>query len=212
LLSELHRATSSKFDSGSDRLLGSFFFLRVVCPAIINPIAYGMMTAEKDFEIKRGLVIIAKMLQTLANGESSFSEEYMVPMQPFLQENACVMTEITRKLISSPESGGVDSTIAYLNMEEKIKCVTVILHELIQLHDNEDMQQALLQESQSCKRKQEAMDYLRELGGILTSCASHQSSVVRSLSEGSNKENVKPLEVTHSAGQEPVKRSVSDVG
>jgi hypothetical protein len=45
----------------------SFFFLRFVCPTIVNAKDYGAITKFPTEEAKRGLCIAASILQTLAN-------------------------------------------------------------------------------------------------------------------------------------------------
>lgn len=68
-------------------LIGGFFFLRFINPAIISPISYMLIDAAPADCPKRTLTYIAKMLQNLANKPSYAKEPFMIKLQPFLQDN-----------------------------------------------------------------------------------------------------------------------------
>lgn len=70
-------------------LIGGFFFLRFINPAIVTPQAYMLIdslpTSAKH--PRRTLTLIAKMLQNLANKPSYAKETYMVSLNPFVEQN-----------------------------------------------------------------------------------------------------------------------------
>jgi hypothetical protein len=89
--------------------IGGFVFLRYICPAIIVPHKYGLLESKHSFiiqryfytytndyhrclvqplpEIQRDLLLVSKVLQTVANGTSFGSkEEYMMPLNLFVSE------------------------------------------------------------------------------------------------------------------------------
>lgn len=68
-------------------LIGGFFFLRFINPAIVTPRSYMLIDAVPAENPKRTLTYIAKMLQNLANKPSYAKEPYMVKLQPFIQQN-----------------------------------------------------------------------------------------------------------------------------
>ena len=68
-------------------LIGGFFFLRFINPAIISPISYMLIDSAPAENPKRTLTYVAKMLQNLANKPSASKEPYMQAIQPFLVEN-----------------------------------------------------------------------------------------------------------------------------
>ncbi|KAF2796566.1 Rho GTPase activation protein [Melanomma pulvis-pyrius CBS 109.77] len=68
-------------------LIGGFFFLRFINPAIVTPRSYMLIDATPAENPKRTLTYIAKMLQNLANKPSYAKEPYMVKLQPFIQQN-----------------------------------------------------------------------------------------------------------------------------
>ncbi|KAF2858888.1 ras GTPase activator [Piedraia hortae CBS 480.64] len=68
-------------------LIGGFFFLRFINPAIVSPRSY-MLTDQTPAENpKRTLTYVAKMLQNLANKPSYAKEPYMQSLAPFVQQN-----------------------------------------------------------------------------------------------------------------------------
>ncbi|KAK5942240.1 RasGAP protein [Knufia obscura] len=68
-------------------LIGGFFFLRFINPAIVTPKSYMLIERNPDDKPKRTLTYIAKMLQNLANKPSYAKEPYMIKLQPFIQRN-----------------------------------------------------------------------------------------------------------------------------
>ena len=74
-------------DSTICTLIGGFFFLRFINPAIISPISYMLIDKHPAENPKRTLTYVAKILQNLANKPSASKEPYMQALQPFLQEN-----------------------------------------------------------------------------------------------------------------------------
>lgn len=68
-------------------LIGGFFFLRFINPAIVTPKSYMLIERVPEDRPKRTLTYIAKMLQNLANKPSYAKEPYMAKLQPFIQRN-----------------------------------------------------------------------------------------------------------------------------
>ncbi|KAI9685029.1 MAG: glyceraldehyde-3-phosphate dehydrogenase 1 [Bathelium mastoideum] len=68
-------------------LIGSFFFLRFINPAIVTPRSYMLIDDTPAENPKRTLTYVAKMLQNLANKPSYAKEPYMVKLQPFIHQN-----------------------------------------------------------------------------------------------------------------------------
>ncbi|KAG5297381.1 GTPase-activating protein [Histoplasma ohiense] len=68
-------------------LIGGFFFLRFINPAIVTPRSYMLIEATPSDKPRRTLTLVAKMLQNLANKPSYAKEPYMSKLQPFVQDN-----------------------------------------------------------------------------------------------------------------------------
>ncbi|KAH0550928.1 hypothetical protein GP486_007706 [Trichoglossum hirsutum] len=68
-------------------LIGGFFFLRFINPAIVTPRSYMLVDGTPAEYPRRTLTLIAKMLQNLANKPSYAKEPYMAKLQPFIHQN-----------------------------------------------------------------------------------------------------------------------------
>lgn len=85
--------TNEKFPNTVKSAVGGFFFLRLVCPALVTPesidIGYSfllLLTHLIDAALvtnRRALILISKCIQNLANGVAS-SEACMQPLNSWL--------------------------------------------------------------------------------------------------------------------------------
>ncbi len=88
----LYREVARRFPDSKYKVVGGFIFLRWLCPAIVTPDAFGLIDEKLDSSTRRRLVLIAKMLQNLAN-EAYFEtkEEYMRGLNVFIENNLSKM-------------------------------------------------------------------------------------------------------------------------
>jgi hypothetical protein len=88
---QIRSLTRRKYPDAQDQtictLIGGFFFLRFINPAIVTPRSYMLIDVLPAENPKRTLTYIAKMLQNLANKPSYAKEPYMVKLQPFIHQN-----------------------------------------------------------------------------------------------------------------------------
>ncbi|KAI6152285.1 hypothetical protein BKA82DRAFT_4387651 [Pisolithus tinctorius] len=75
--------------------LGAFIFLRFISPAIVAPEIVDVEVPKDDAVIRRGLMVIAKVVQNLANNIFFAKEAHMVGLNEFLKAN---ITNVTRYL------------------------------------------------------------------------------------------------------------------
>lgn len=68
-------------------LIGGFFFLRFINPAIVTPRSYMLIEESPAENPKRILTYVAKMLQNLANKPSYAKEPYMQKLSLFIEQN-----------------------------------------------------------------------------------------------------------------------------
>lgn len=68
-------------------MIGGFFFLRFINPAIVTPQAYMLVDGLPSKHPRRTLTLIAKLLQNLANKPSYAKEAYMMTLNPFVENN-----------------------------------------------------------------------------------------------------------------------------
>ena len=88
---QIRSLSKRKYPDANDQtvctLIGGFFFLRFINPAIVTPRSYMLIDAAPADNPKRTLTYIAKLLQNLANKPSYAKEPYMIKCQPFIQQN-----------------------------------------------------------------------------------------------------------------------------
>ena len=67
-------------------LIGGFFLLRFVNPAIVTPQAFLLVESKLSAETKRNLTLVAKLLQNVANNVKfgGVKEQFMAPLNAFL--------------------------------------------------------------------------------------------------------------------------------
>ncbi|MDP2434302.1 MAG: hypothetical protein Q8P67_01000, partial [archaeon] len=85
--------------------ISSFFFLRLVCPALLTPTLFGLATSPPSEAASRTLTLIAKTLQNLANFvEFGAKEPYMEGLNPFIRRNMDRMHQFLESLSEPPVS------------------------------------------------------------------------------------------------------------
>jgi hypothetical protein len=96
--------TVKRFPAMKYKVLGGFFFLRFVCPALTTPEAFDFRSIDPtNQKARRALIMISKVLQNLAS-DTKFGdkEPYMAFMNPFLDDNRRMMHEFYDDLVKLP--------------------------------------------------------------------------------------------------------------
>ncbi|KAF8635007.1 hypothetical protein AX15_000591 [Amanita polypyramis BW_CC] len=85
--------------------LGSFIFLRFISPAVVTPenVEVELPKDENTVVVRRGLMVIAKILQNLANNIFFGKEAYMVILNKFLEGNIANVTRFLSEIIKNAE-------------------------------------------------------------------------------------------------------------
>eukprot|EP00040_Diaphanoeca_grandis_P031998 m.192741 g.192741 ORF g.192741 m.192741 type:complete len:962 (+) comp32481_c4_seq2:346-3231(+) len=89
----LQMACQQKFktDAARQSSVVGFLFLRLICPAILGPHLFKIMTQAPDDSSLRTLQLVSKCILSLANGVS-LREPYLLCMNSFLKTNNTKMT------------------------------------------------------------------------------------------------------------------------
>jgi len=88
-----------RFQDAKYTAVGAFIFLRFFCPAIVAPEIEGLVTTVPSKEMRRGLTLIAKIIQNLANNVLFGAKEpYMFPLNEFLTHNIYRVTTFLREI------------------------------------------------------------------------------------------------------------------
>ncbi|KAJ9580394.1 hypothetical protein L9F63_003948 [Diploptera punctata] len=90
------------------RVVSGFIFLRLLCPAILNPRQFNLISEPPPPMAARSLIMVAKCLQNLANlVEFGGKEPYMEVVNPFIlknKERMVVFLDQLSNLTEKPES------------------------------------------------------------------------------------------------------------
>ncbi|KAI1004136.1 Neurofibromin [Podosphaera aphanis] len=97
-----------RFPEAKFTAVGAFIFLRFFCPAIVAPDAEGLISAPPSKEMRRGLLLIAKVVQNLANNVLFGAKEpYMFPLNDFLTQNIYRVTTFLREISVAPNANEI---------------------------------------------------------------------------------------------------------
>ena len=115
-------------------LIGGFFFLRFINPAIVTPKSYMLIDGTPAEHPRRTLTLIAKMLQNLANKPTYAKEPYMAKLQPFIHRNKERVNKFMLDLCEVQdfyESLEMDN---YLALSKKDLALSITLNEVYATH------------------------------------------------------------------------------
>ncbi|KAI8913360.1 Rho GTPase activation protein, partial [Gorgonomyces haynaldii] len=88
---QIRSLTKRKYPEASESqkcsLIGGFFMLRFINPAIVTPQAYMIVEGTAQKNPRRTLTLVAKLLQNLANKPTHLKEPYMAVLNPFVEHN-----------------------------------------------------------------------------------------------------------------------------
>jgi hypothetical protein len=114
----------TKFPDQVVQALGGYLFLRLFCPAISTPEMYGICKEPPSPEARRHLLLVAKVLQTLANGVLfGQKESYMVYLNSFIETHRQVFANQVWAFASGQLTTGQHLTTAPVTF-------TTLVHDL----------------------------------------------------------------------------------
>ncbi|KAJ6532260.1 hypothetical protein DFH09DRAFT_1370329 [Mycena vulgaris] len=103
ICAHISRVVSRVWPEAKFSAMGAFIFLRFISPAIVAPETIDIelpkdLSKEEHMVIRRGLMVIAKIIQNLANNLFFGKEKHMVPLNTFLQANIASVTRFLSEL------------------------------------------------------------------------------------------------------------------
>ncbi|KAJ2922413.1 hypothetical protein H1R20_g14676, partial [Candolleomyces eurysporus] len=135
---QIRSLTRRKYPDATDyaicSLIGGFFFLRFINPAIVTPQAYMLVDGVPAKHPRRTLTLIAKMLQNLANKPSYAKEAYMMTLNPFVENNKARINQFLNNLC---EVGDFYETLEmdqYMALSKKDLMIHITMNELYNTH------------------------------------------------------------------------------
>lgn len=85
----LRRVLCKKYPTPETYLkaVGTVIFLRFINPAIVSPYESGIVDKQPPARVMRGLMLVSKILQNIANNVEFSKEEHMLPFNDFVRAN-----------------------------------------------------------------------------------------------------------------------------
>lgn len=135
---QIRSLTKRKYPDANDfaicSLIGGFFFLRFINPAIVTPQAYMLVDGIPGKHPRRTLTLIAKLLQNLANKPTYAKEGYMIVLNPFVDGNKARINKFLNELC---EVGDFYETLEmdqYIALSKKDISLNITLNEMYNTH------------------------------------------------------------------------------
>ena len=127
LLYYIRYNTEKKFPDYIHRTIGNFLFLRLFCPAIAAPEVYGLLKEEPDDNARHLLILIARVLQNLANGvEFGVKDLAMKQMNDFIRTNQQTINQFFDQ-ITDLEEADLDNDPPVQHIPQDVKEISLIL-------------------------------------------------------------------------------------
>mmetsp|Transcript_371 Transcript_371/g.457 ORF Transcript_371/g.457 Transcript_371/m.457 type:complete len:780 (+) Transcript_371:7-2346(+) len=133
--------TEEKFSSATREqvcsLIGGFYLLRFVNPAVVTPQAFMLVETKLSANTRRNLTLLAKILQNLANNVKfgGVKEFYMAPLNVVLDRNRPIINKFLTRLTE------VDDLEDHLNLDRYIalgktgeNVINISLNEMYFIH------------------------------------------------------------------------------
>ncbi|KAF9514931.1 hypothetical protein BS47DRAFT_1484790 [Hydnum rufescens UP504] len=135
---QIRSLTKRKYPDATDyaicSLIGGFFFLRFINPAIVTPQAYMLVEGVPAKYPRRTLTLIAKMLQNLANKPSYAKEQYMMTLNPFVENNKARINQFLNNLCDIGDFFDTLEMDQYMALSKKDLMINITMNELYNTH------------------------------------------------------------------------------
>ncbi|XP_070591406.1 neurofibromin isoform X2 [Erythrolamprus reginae] len=112
----LYQVVSQRFPQNSIGAVGSAMFLRFINPAIVSPYEAGILDKKPPPRIERGLKLMSKVLQSIANHVLFTKEEHMRPFNDFVKSNFEAARRFFLDIASDcPASDTVNHSLSFIS-------------------------------------------------------------------------------------------------
>ncbi|KAL2095360.1 hypothetical protein ACEWY4_010079 [Coilia grayii] len=107
---------SQRFPQNSIGAVGSAMFLRFINPAIVSPYEAGILDKKPQPRVERGLKLMSKILQSIANHVLFTKEEHMRPFNDFVKSNFDDARKFFLNIASDcPASDSVNHSLSFIS-------------------------------------------------------------------------------------------------
>ncbi|ANB12569.1 Ira1p [Sugiyamaella lignohabitans] len=135
---QIRLLTKRKYPTATDAavcsLIGAFFFLRFINPAIVTPQAYMLVDRLPSDNSRRVLTLLAKMLQNLVNKPTYSKEPYMQNLAPFVDANKARINNFLQELCDVPDFNESLEMDQYVALSKKDLFLNITLNEVYGMH------------------------------------------------------------------------------
>lgn len=135
---QIKHLTKRKFPDASDQvicsLIGAFFFLRFINPAIVTPSGYMLIEGTPGEYPRRTLTLIAKLLQNLVNKPTHHKEPYITPLQPFIDSNSARLNKFLNDICEVADFYDTLEMDQYIALSKKDLLLEITLNEVASMH------------------------------------------------------------------------------
>eukprot|EP01112_Ceratiomyxa_fruticulosa_P012268 TRINITY_DN3388_c0_g1_i1.p1 TRINITY_DN3388_c0_g1~~TRINITY_DN3388_c0_g1_i1.p1 ORF type:complete len:393 (+),score=83.23 TRINITY_DN3388_c0_g1_i1:233-1411(+) len=103
LMAEAQESVKQKFAEHIHRVVGGFYFLRFLVPALVTPEHFGLIGTPPNPKSRRSLILVSKVQQNLANDvEFGEKEPYMLKFNSYIVQNQAAMVKFLDELANYP--------------------------------------------------------------------------------------------------------------
>ncbi|PCH40763.1 hypothetical protein WOLCODRAFT_88808 [Wolfiporia cocos MD-104 SS10] len=113
--------------------VGAFMFLRFISPAIVAPETVDVEVPKDDMVIRRGLMLVAKIIQNLANNIFFGKEAHMVVLNDFLKDNIVNVTRYLSEVNKPSQAGPEEEPEEWVDITHD-DTDTIVLHRFFEKH------------------------------------------------------------------------------
>ena len=121
-------------DAALCSLIGAFFFLRFVNPAVVTPQACMLVDEAPSLNPRRTLTLVAKMLQTLVNKPAVYKEPFMQCVEPFFTENKPRVHAFLYTVCNVGDFYDTMELDQYIGLSKRDLSISITLNEMYHMH------------------------------------------------------------------------------
>lgn len=133
----IQTTVESRYPEAKESAISAFYFLRFICPALVSPEEEGLLENPPSKEIRKSLLMLAKIIQSIANGTTaSIKISFISDRLSIIDEKGDAMMALLRD-ICSPESDGnrnVRQTNTEGNRIALERACAVVIHKVLYFH------------------------------------------------------------------------------
>jgi len=169
-LNNLKLMVAKCFPNSKVVAVGGFLFLRFICPAIFSPEGFDLITNLTEMN-RRTLVLVAKVLQGLANGVEFKKEEYMTPFNNYIINNKEKLYQFLDDVAEIPQGHQQsEETKPIKNNTNQLRDLAVIVRYLDQSYDRmeRELDRDPRMENLETEVKQKNRERMKQLKEILS--------------------------------------------